>query len=210
MTAQTSRAHGLGSVRFFLSAVSLAFLFAIAGGSAAHAQGYPPYPPPGYPPPGYPPPPPGYPPPRYPPPSNYPPPSYPRTYPPRRPERTGYNRFEPRFTFSLFVGGRFGGNVAINTPNVDYLPIRSSANWGFNAGARLAPHLYTEFMWNRQTTSLAAHDVPTNQFVTLTNKAHLDLWQQSLLYEVWTHSPLRPYVVGGIGFTHFDSHDVLP
>jgi len=90
-----------------------------------------------------------------------------------------------------------------------YLPINSSLNWGFNAGARLVPHLFAEFMWNRQTTTLSAHDIPTNQNVLLTNNAHLDMYQGSLLYEIWASSKVRPYVVGGIGFTHFDSHGIL-
>jgi len=209
MKALTFRVQFFKSSRFLLGLISLAFLFALGAASTAHAQGYPP--PPYPPPPGYPPPPPPrYPPPAYPPP-NYPPPNYPPpNYPPaRRAENAGYGILDPKFTFSLFVGSRFGGNIAIDTPNVDKLPIGSSLNGGFNLGVRLAPHLYTEFMWNRQTTTLSAHDVPTNQNVVLTNRAHLDMWQQSLLYEIWTHSQLRPYVVGGIGFTHFDSRGIL-
>lgn len=164
------------------SLILLGALFAVITPTAARAQGYPPG--------DYPPPPPPYPQQRY-------------------PYHEGWNRFEPKFTFSLFTGARFGGNIAINTPNVDDLPISSSLNWGFTAGVRLVPHLFTEFMWNRQTTTLSAHDIPTNQIVPLTDNAHLDLWQQSLLYEIWASSRIRPYVVGGIGFTHFDSQGVL-
>ena len=51
--------------------------------------------------------------------------------------------------------------------------------------------------------------LPTNQNVLLTNNAHLDMYQGSLLYEIWASSKVRPYVVGGIGFTHFDSHGIL-
>jgi opacity protein-like surface antigen len=204
MKAHALQMQTLRIVRFVFGVISLVCLFTIVSGSAAHAQGYPP---PGYPPPAYPPPP--YPPPSYPP-STYPPRYPPQSYPPRRrPDNSGYSLFEPKYTFSLFVGTRFGGNIAIDTPNVDSLPIRSSLNWGFNAGARVAPHLFTEFMWNRQTTALSAHDVPTDQTVTLTNNAHLDMYQASLLYEIWARSQLRPYVVGGIGFTHFDSHGIL-
>jgi opacity protein-like surface antigen len=137
---------------------------------------------------------------------NYPPPGNP---PPREPRAGGYNRFEPKYTFSLFLGSRFGGTIAINTPNVDYLPISSSLNWGFNAGARLVPHLFAEFMWNRQTTTLSAHDIPTSEIVPLANNAHLDMYQGSLLYEIWASSRFRPYAVGGIGFTHFDSQGIL-
>jgi opacity protein-like surface antigen len=200
----TTKARVSKSVKMAVGLISLGCLLIAISPRAAHAQGYPPdrYPPPG----SYPPPPPNYPPPAYPP-SGYPPSGYPR--PPRYPQYSGYERFEPRFTFSLFTGGRFGGNIDINTPNVDRLAIGNSLNWGFNAGARLAPHFFAEFMWNRQTTTLSAHDIPTNQMVELTNRAHLDMYQGSLLYEIWTRSRLRPYVVGGIGDTHFDSHGIL-
>ena len=84
---------------------------------------------------------------------------------------------ETKYTFSPFVGARFGGRIDINTPNVDYLPIHSSLNWGFNFGARILPNLFGEFMWNRQTTTLSAHHVQTNNETTLTNNAHLDMYQ---------------------------------
>jgi opacity protein-like surface antigen len=183
----TMKAHGWRFAKIAGSLISLGCLFAAIAPSTAHAQGG--YPPDGYPPPG----------------------RYPQSgSPPRRyPNGSGYNLFEPKYTFSLFLGTRFGGNIAINTPNVDRLPINSSLNWGFNGGARLAPHLFAEFMWNRQTTTLSAHDIPTNQIVPLTNNAHLDMYQGSLLYEIWARSRIRPYAVGGIGFTHFDSHGIL-
>jgi len=172
-------------VRITISLISLACLFTAISPSAARAQGE--YPSEG----------------SYPSQGGYPPPA-------RSPSPTGkFNRFEPKYEFSLFLGTRFGGNIALNTPNVDYLKINPSLNWGFNAGARIAPHLFGEFMWNRQTTTLSAHDTPTNQVVPLTNHAHLDMYQGSLLYEVWASSRIRPFVVGGIGFTHFDSNGIL-
>jgi len=138
--------------------------------------------------------------------SAYPLPGYPQ---PSSPSPAGFNRFEPKYTFSLFLGSRFGGNIAINTPQIDYLPISDSLNWGFNAGARIAPHFFGEFMWNRQTTTLSAHHISTDEDVPLTNNAHVDMYQGSLLYEIWASSKIRPYVVGGIGFTHFDSYGIL-
>ncbi len=115
----------------------------------------------------------------------------------------------PKFTFSPFIGLRLGGQIAIDTPNVDYLSIHSSFNGGFNLGARIVPGLYGEFMWNRQSTTLSAHDSGSNMMTTLTNNAHLDMYQGSLLYEIPTRSQFVPFAVGGIGFTHFDSHGIL-
>lgn len=114
-----------------------------------------------------------------------------------------------RFEIEPFVGTRFGGRIAINTPDVDYLPIDTSLNWGFTTGVSIVPHLFGEFMWNRQTTTLSAHDIVLGQTVPLTTRAHLDLYQIGLLYEFWTPSKLRPFVAGGIGDTHFDSHGIL-
>lgn len=114
-----------------------------------------------------------------------------------------------RFEIEPFVGARFGGRITINTPDVDYLPIDASLNWGFTTGVGIVPHLFGEFMFNRQTTTLSAHDVLLGQTVPLTNRAHLDLYHFGLLYEFWTRGMLRPFVAGGIGDTHFDSHGVL-
>jgi len=114
-----------------------------------------------------------------------------------------------RFEIEPFVGARFGGRITINTPDVDYLPIDSSLNWGFTTGVSIIPHLFGEFMWNRQTTTLSAHDTLLGQTIPLTTRAHLDLYHFDLLYEFWTPSKIRPFVVGGIGDTHFDSHGIL-
>ena len=114
-----------------------------------------------------------------------------------------------RYTFSPFIGARIGGRINVNTPNVDYLPIDSSLNWGFNFGAHIVDHLFGEFMWNRQTTTLTAHHTAGGTETTLTNNAHLDMYQASLLYEFPTYSRVAPFVVGGVGFTYFDSHGVL-
>jgi hypothetical protein len=114
-----------------------------------------------------------------------------------------------RFEIEPFVGARFGGRITINTPDVDYLPIDSSLNWGFTTGVSIIPHLFGEFMFNRQTTTLSAHDTLLGQTIPLTTRAHLDLYHFDLLYEFWTPSKIRPFVVGGIGDTHFDTHGVV-
>ena len=116
---------------------------------------------------------------------------------------------DPRYEISIFIGARMGGRINLNTPNVDYLHIDNSLNWGFNVGKRIVPNFFAEFMWNRQTTTLKAHDVPDNRLTTLTTHAQLDMYQGNLLFEIPTSSPIRPFVVGGLGFTHFDSHGIL-
>jgi len=114
-----------------------------------------------------------------------------------------------RFEIEPFAGARFVGHITINTPDVDYLPIDTSLNWGFTTGVGIVRHLFGEFMFNRQTTTLSAHDTLLNQTVPLTDRAHLDLYHVGLLYEFWAPWKVRPFVAGGIGDTHFDSHGVL-
>src|ERR1700730_5618124 len=87
-----------------------------------------------------------------------------------------------RFEIEPFVGARFGGRITINTPAVDYLTIDTSLNWGFTTGVAIVRHLFAEFMWNRQTPTLSAHDIPLNQTLPLTTRAHIDLYHFDLLY----------------------------
>jgi len=131
-------------------------------------------------------------------------------YPPPYPRAPRYAADYPHiFTFTPFLGTRFGGRIDVNTPTVDYLPLDSSFNWGFNIGASIVRNLFAEFMWNRQTTTLSAHHSDTGDTVTLTNHANLDMYQGDLLYEIPQRGMLWPFVVAGLGVTHFDSHGVL-
>lgn len=103
------KAHVSRAVKFAVSLLSLGCLFVAIVPSTARAQGG--YPPGGYPPQGNP--------------------------PPRHRFTSGYKLFEPKYEFSLFLGARFGGKIAINTPNVvtcqstvrsigDSMPVRAS------------------------------------------------------------------------------------
>ena len=92
---------------------------------------------------------------------------------------------------------------------MNFLPIDSSLNWGFTTDIGIVRHLSGEFMWIRHTTTLSAHDVLLNQNLPVTHHAHLDLYHIGLLYQFWVPWKLRPFVAGGIGDTHFDSHGVL-
>lgn len=93
----TIKAHVLRAVEIVGSLILLGCLFEAIAPGIAHAQE-------------------GYPLDGYAPPASYPSQGYP---PPRYPRTAGFNRFEPKYTFSLFLGSRFGGNIAINTPNVE-------------------------------------------------------------------------------------------
>lgn len=109
-----------------------------------------------------------------------------------------------------FGGARFGGSIDVNSPNIDFLRIKSSVNYGGDLDVGLFPHLQAEFMWNRQDTELSEHDINTGFFTDIA-PAKLDQYQFGLLYEFKErHARLRPFIVGGVGFTNFHSNGVLP
>ena len=105
-----------------------------------------------------------------------------------------------------FFGSRFGGNIDVSqsgNPNVDFLKIKSSENYGLMAGITFWGSFQAEFMWNRQPTSLTAHNPNDNTYSYLTNM-NLDLYQGDILYEFLGHdSKFRPFIVGGLGLAHY-------
>src|SRR5579864_4597440 len=105
-----------------------------------------------------------------------------------------------------FFGSRFGGNIDLSqqtNPNVDYLKIKSSENYGIIAGVSFWSNFQGEFMWNRQPTSLTVHNPNDNTFSFLSN-LNLDLYEADILYQFKdSESKFRPYIVGGLGLAHF-------
>ncbi|MGA9883666.1 MAG: OmpA family protein [Candidatus Acidiferrales bacterium] len=103
-----------------------------------------------------------------------------------------------------FGGGRFFGNVDLPTdPDFDYLKIDNSYDYGLMGDVDLFGPLQAEVMWSRQPTSLEAHLI-TDGSLSPAGNATLDNYQFSLLYQLHdSQSKLRPYIAGGIGFTHW-------
>lgn len=110
------------------------------------------------------------------------------------------------FEATPFFGTRFGGNVDVSqegNPSVDYLKIKSSENYGVMGGVTFWGSFEGEFMWNRQPTSLTSHDPYNNTYTYLTNM-NLDMYQFDVLYHFLSPDrKLRPFVVAGLGFSHF-------
>ena len=111
-----------------------------------------------------------------------------------------------QYEITPFFGTRFGGNIDLSqqgNPNVDYLKIKNSMDYGIMGSVTFWQNFQGEFMWNRQPTSLSAHNPNdnTNSFVSNMN---FDMYQFDVLYQFLSPGrKLRPFVVGGLGFSHY-------
>jgi opacity protein-like surface antigen len=104
-----------------------------------------------------------------------------------------------------FGGSRFGGIIDLSSSGgpTDFVTIKSSVNYGVIADYTLWDNFQPEFMWNRQPTMLATHDFATGTRTDLTS-ANLDMYQFGFVYSFRRpEARLKPFVVGGLGFTHF-------
>lgn len=119
---------------------------------------------------------------------------------------------QSQYEVTPFFGTRFGGSIDLSqqgNPNVDYLTIKSSEDFGIMAGMDFWSNFEAEFMWNRQPTSLSAHDPITNTSSFVSNMS-FDMYQFDVLYQFKSpDSKLRPFIVGGLGFSHFGNQQVL-
>lgn len=107
------------------------------------------------------------------------------------------------FEVTPFGGVRFGGEIDLNTADVDYLPIHSSANYGALLDYTIWPGFQAEFLWNQQPTFLGVHSVSTDTTLHLTS-ADLTTYNWGFNYSFRSpESKLRPFIAAGLGFTHF-------
>jgi len=120
------------------------------------------------------------------------------------------------FEITPFGGSRFGGVIDFSNTttayngDVDYLTIKSSWNYGIMLDYSLFPNLQAEFMYNHQPTELGEHNFVTGTRSDLTT-ADVDMYQWGFNYTFRDpEKRIRPYVVGGLGFTHFNSGGNLP
>ncbi len=115
-------------------------------------------------------------------------------------------RAQRDYEITPFFGTRFGGNIDLSqqgNANVDYLKIKSSMNYGIMASVSFWQNFQAEFMWNRQPTSLSAHNPFDNTYSFLSNM-NLDMYQFDVLYQFRSpDAKLRPFAVAGLGFSHF-------
>lgn len=126
---------------------------------------------------------------------------------------------EPRRSIEItpFGGSRFGG--VINTASagispIDEFTIKSTWDYGAIADIDLLPDslpgLQAEFMWSQEPTELGAHDSTTG-ITSSAGKLTLNNYQWGVDYNLGARaSRLKPFIVGGLGFTHFSSGGTLP
>jgi len=110
------------------------------------------------------------------------------------------------YEITPFFGTRFGGNIdetQAGNPDVDFLKIKSGEDFGIMGGVTFWNNFEGEFMWNRQPTSLTAHNPSDNTYTFLSNM-NLDMYQFDILYQFkLPRTKFEPFVVGGLGFSHF-------
>lgn len=118
----------------------------------------------------------------------------------------GRARAQHEFEVTPFGGTRFGGSIDFTQagiPTLDYMKIKNSEDYGIIGDYTFWTNFQAEFMWNRQPTSLSAHDPTTNTFSFVSN-LNLDLYQFDILYQFKSsENKLRPYAVAGLGFAHW-------
>lgn len=105
-----------------------------------------------------------------------------------------------------FVGAKVGGkiNVVGNTTNqnIDNLLIKSSIEYGGIFDYSIWENFQVEAMWDHQPTALSEHDF-NNGDVTRLTTTNLDTVTFGANYAFRGEAPLRPFVAGGLGWTHF-------
>lgn len=114
------------------------------------------------------------------------------------------------FEITPFGGARFGGVIDVNTSSVDYLPIKTSWNYGVIADYTLWPPIQAEFEFNHQPTSLEQHVIQDDATVHLSS-ADIDNYEFGVNVRLKpTFAKLQPFLAGGVGFTDFKADGYLP
>ena len=123
-------------------------------------------------------------------------------------------RAQHEFEVTPFGGSRFGGVIDLNSSiantQADYYAIKSSWDYGVLADYTIFPQFQAEFMFNHQPTDLDQHLVATDTKSFLTS-ADLDMYHFGFLFSLKPEEKkMQPFIVGGLGFTHFKADDDLP
>lgn len=116
-----------------------------------------------------------------------------------------------RFEITPFAGIETGASAPITVPTdlngnplngIDKVGVDAGSSYGLFFDYAKTENFSYEFMWARNATSLNQHDFTTGQTFD-TYDATVDQYQFGALFHIFDSShKLRPYVAGGVGFTH--------
>ena len=112
-----------------------------------------------------------------------------------------------KWEISPFVGYETGGSYPVNNSlTVDKLRIDGGTSYGTYIDYSLTENTQAEFMWSRNNTSFSAHDITTNTYSKAFN-SDFDQFTFGFLYMLRNSElKLRPFIAGGLGFSH-ESND---
>jgi hypothetical protein len=127
-------------------------------------------------------------------------------------------RAQQRFEVTPFVGyessasypvsvfsSSGGGTIPINRLRVD-----DAVAYGAMIDIGLSENTQFDFMWNRNNTSYDAHNILSNSYFHAYD-SDIDQFQFGTLYMFRSSEvKLRPYIVGGLGFTHDSNSNGTP
>ena len=108
-----------------------------------------------------------------------------------------------KWEISPFVGYETSGSFPVTSSlTTDRLRVNSGASFGAFLDHGLTENAQAELMWNRNMTSFSERNVFTGTYSKAFN-SDVDQFHFGLLYMLRnSERKLRPFIAGGIGFTH--------
>ncbi len=108
-----------------------------------------------------------------------------------------------KWEVSPFVGYETGGSYPVtNSFVIDRLRVDGGRSYGTFIDYSLTENSQAEFMWSRNNTSFSARDAATRTYSKAFN-SDFDQYSFGFLYMLKnSERKLRPFIAGGIGFSH--------
>jgi opacity protein-like surface antigen len=121
-------------------------------------------------------------------------------------------RAQHEFEITPTGGLKFGGNIELgpNSSNgADYLPIKTSPNYGIDFDYSIWPNFQAEFMYLHQPTDVDQHFPGAGQ--AYLTSADIDNYEFNVAYNFKPpDARMKPFISAGLGFTHWRPTSVLP
>jgi Outer membrane protein beta-barrel domain len=125
---------------------------------------------------------------------------------------------QQRFELTPFAGYETSGSYPVSAFSstgggaipINRLRVNDALAYGTFVDIGLTENSQFDFMWNRNNTSYDAHDILTNSYFHAYD-SDIDQFQFGALYMFRSSDvKLRPYIVGGVGFTHDSNSNSTP